>query len=104
MALIKKLEEEVLTHLKSELQNKAKYKKLIKELIVQVRAPDQGLIRLMEEDVKLRCRAEDVDVVRAVLSDAAAEYADFLKKETGFDRKVSLELVDKVPLDRHETE
>lgn len=104
MALIKKLEGEVLAHLKSELQHKDKYKKLIKELVVQVRLAEQGLIRLMEEDVKLRCRAEDTDVVRAVLKDAAADYAEFLKKETGLEKKVTLELVDKVPLDRHETE
>jgi hypothetical protein len=104
MALIKKLEGEVLAHLKSELQSKDKFKKLIKELIVQVLATHQGLIRLMEEDVKLRCRTEDTDVVRSVLKEAAGEYADFLKKETGLDKRVTLELVEKVPLDRHETE
>ena len=104
MALIKKLEGEVLAHLKSELQQKDKYKKLLKELVVQVRAAQQGLIRLMEEDVKLRCRAEDADALRSVLKEAAAEYAQFLKQETGEDTRVTLELVDKLPLDRHETE
>lgn len=39
LELMDTLKEEVLAHLKKELQDKTKYKKLIKELIVQVRVP-----------------------------------------------------------------
>ena len=44
------------------------YKKLLKSLIVQ------GLVKLMEPVVSVRCLKRDVDLVRSVLSDAENEY------------------------------
>lgn len=58
----------------------------------------------MEDDIKLRCLPKDNDVVKSVFAEAAQEYADFLKKETGMEKTVKLELVESVPLEKSDTE
>ena len=44
------------------------YKKLLRQLLIQ------GLIRLIEADVTLRCRKSDVAHVEAIIDDAIKEY------------------------------
>jgi V-type H+-transporting ATPase subunit E len=44
------------------------YKKLLRQLLIQ------GLIRLIEADVTLRCRKSDVAHVEAIIDDAITEY------------------------------
>ena len=46
----------------------AAYKKLLKQLLIQ------GLIRLIEADVTLRCRKSDVAHLESVIEDAIKEY------------------------------
>jgi V-type H+-transporting ATPase subunit E len=46
----------------------AAYKNLLKQLLIQ------GLIRLIEADVTLRCRKSDVAHVEAIIEDAIKEY------------------------------
>jgi V-type H+-transporting ATPase subunit E len=46
----------------------AAYKKLLKQLLIQ------GLIRLIEADVTLRCRKSDVAHVESIIDDAIKEY------------------------------
>jgi hypothetical protein len=58
----------------------------------------------MEDEINLRCLPKDNDVVKSVLSDAAKEYSDFLKKETGMTKTVKIELCENVPLEKKDTE
>lgn len=58
----------------------------------------------MEDDIKLRCLPKDNDVVKSVLTEAAQEYSEFLKKETGMQKTVKIELVESVPLEKKDTE
>jgi hypothetical protein len=58
----------------------------------------------MEEEIKLRCLPCDNEVVKSVLKEAAQEYSDFLKKETGMNKTVNMELVESVPLEKKDTE
>lgn len=58
----------------------------------------------MEDEVKLRCRAEDVSIVKGVISDAAKEYSKFIKQETGAERTVKIEVVEAHPLEKKDTE
>lgn len=51
------------------------YSELIKNLIIQ------GLIRLMEAEVHIRCRKSDVAVVKGVLTAAADEYKKLMKEQ-----------------------
>lgn len=59
----------------------------------------------METDINVRCKAEDVELVRSLTSEAAEAYVDFIKKETGkVLQNVKLTVIDTVPLLKNETE
>jgi len=62
-------------------QNPEQYKKLLKDLIVQ------GLLKLSEADVQVRCRRSDQGLVKDVLNDANTDY----HKKSGRTCKLSLD-------------
>ena len=53
--------------------NTEEYKDLLKKLICQ------GLIKLMEGDVKIQVRESDKDIVESVLEEAGQMYKDLMK-------------------------
>lgn len=57
------------------VSNAHNYRKLLKDLIIQ------GLLRLKEPSVLLRCRESDLELVYEVLEDAKNEYLDKVKVE-----------------------
>merc|ERR1719189_1788500 len=69
---------------KAELQKKGSDPQFITNLITQ------GLLMLLEKDVKVRCRKEDVAKVQAALKGAEAAYSKVIKAETGKDLTVNL--------------
>ena len=74
--LIQKLYKEArVIAIKQQKQKPDEYRILIKNLILQ------GLIRLMEPEVNIRCRKSDAAIVERVLAEAAAEYQQLLKAE-----------------------
>jgi len=75
--VIARVNEQCKTVLVEQLKSEATNKAFITKLIVQ------GLMRLLEDDVQIRCRASDDAVVASAMAAAAAEYAAFIKKETG---------------------
>lgn len=97
MELINELKEEVMEALKKQLQDQQKFKALMKDLIVQ------GLIRLMEPKVNLRCRTEDLKVVKSIIRDAEDEYCEFIKKELNETHECTVEICEDVPLTSSET-
>ncbi len=66
--MIEKIEEETKTKLKSQRADKNGYKALLKQLI------KQGLIKLLEEDVEIRCLKEDEPLVREVMGVCEREF------------------------------
>lgn len=62
----------------------AKYKELLTNLIVQ------GLLRLLEPEVIIRCREVDRSVVESVLSAAATKYSKVLSSEAGLNKTVKV--------------
>lgn len=58
----------------------------------------------MEDEIKLRCLPKDNEVVRSVIKEAEQEYSDFIKKETGMQKQVKIEVVESVPLEKNDTE
>lgn len=62
----------------------ARYKELLTNLIVQ------GLLRLLEPEIVIRCREVDRQVVESVLSAAAAKYSKILSDEAGINKTVKL--------------
>jgi len=76
-----------------QLKSESSHKAFITKLIVQ------GLVILLEDDVQVRCRAQDDAVVSSCLAAAAAEYAAVVLKDTGATKtcKVSLDKAVKLP-------
>jgi hypothetical protein len=52
----------------------------------------EGLIKLLEQNVQVKCRQVDVDIVRSVLSSAKSEYEETMRRETGKTYTVELEV------------
>jgi len=69
---------------RGKLQSEAQQASFITNLIVQ------GLLMLLEDQVTVRCRQSDVNVVKQCLPTAQAEYAKLIKAETGASKTTTL--------------
>jgi V-type H+-transporting ATPase subunit E len=69
-----------------------KYNKIITDLIVQ------GALMLLEPEVTVLCRKEDVPLVKSILSSAEANYAAEIKSQTGASKQVKLVIDESKPL------
>lgn len=83
-ACIDKLGGEVAGKLGEVAKAEAKYKQIIVDLIVQ------GCLKLMEEDVVVKCRSVDARVVSGVLAEASQNYAKIVQKATNVAPKLRL--------------
>ena len=63
-----------------------KYKEVLKDLIIQ------GLIKIEEPDIVVRCRKVDMDVVREIIPCARDTFVRMMKEECGEDVEVSVSL------------
>ena len=69
--LVESLQKEAGVQMQERFANdNEQYSSLLKNLLVQ------GLIKLIEAKVTLRCRESDVDTLKAVIDDAVAEYKE----------------------------
>lgn len=78
--------------LKVVIKDQKKYKELLKKLITQ------GLIRLLEKKVTIKCRKEDVEHINGILEETKAEYVKFMKDNVNKDVEIELEITDKLYL------
>ena len=60
-------------------ENKEQYFKTVKDLILQ------GMIKLIEPSLQIKCRREDVDDIKYMLEDLQEDYHKFMKEKTGRD-------------------
>ena len=67
-------------------QDSSAYSDLLKNLLIQ------GLIKLIEPKITLRCRQSDVDILQSVIDDAISEY-----KSSMLSQVVALEGKDDIP-------
>lgn len=81
---IDKLGSEVASKLGEVAKAEAKYKQIVVDLIVQ------GCLKLMEEDVVVKCRAADARVVSSCFAEAQANYAKIVSKATNVTPKLRL--------------
>merc|ERR1712151_180897 len=68
----------------SQMSDRSKHEKLIKDLIVQ------GLLMFLENEVTVRCRECDKDIVSACLQKAEDEYTKVIEKQTGVKKTCKL--------------
>ena len=68
--------------------DKEKYKSITKDLILQVSLTNKkGLLKLMEEDVTIKCRKSDVEMIKGLIDEITEIYIDSCNfhGELGFD-------------------
>ena len=68
----------------SKLSRTSDYKDLLLKLLVQ------GLLKLQEKNVKVKCRQQDLALVKSISSSAVKEYQKFMKNECGAEVKCSV--------------
>jgi V-type H+-transporting ATPase subunit E len=91
--ILKLFSEARVSIVKKQEQDKNKYAELLKNLIVQ------GLIKLMEAEVNVRCRKSDLPTVKKVVEKASEEYKALMKAEVkGLKNK---EIPLKINIDEH---
>lgn len=66
--MIERVQEEAKNHLKTQISNPQDYKQLLKGLITQ------GLIKLLEEKVEIRCLKQDEGIVKEVMGECLREF------------------------------
>merc|ERR1712098_340141 len=74
------------------LKDQATHKALLIDLITQ------GCLKVLEEKVQVRCRAQDTAIVKQVLSEAERKYAQCIKEQVGVTRSLSLTVDEAHPL------
>nr|CEL68640.1 TPA: V-type proton ATPase subunit E1 [Neospora caninum Liverpool] len=77
---------QALSQLSAVSGNQAKYQKLLEDLIVQ------GLLRLLESEVVIRCREMDKALVEAVIPNAVKRYSEIMRSEAGLNKTVTATL------------
>ena len=74
--LVNNVVEEAKTALASKLKDNNMYKSVLTKLIIQ------GLIKLLETEVNIICRKQDVDLVKSVIKDAAEQFTKMMHEQT----------------------
>eukprot|EP00919_Chromeraceae_sp_WS-2016_P074981 GHVR01177443.1.p1 GENE.GHVR01177443.1~~GHVR01177443.1.p1 ORF type:complete len:234 (+),score=66.29 GHVR01177443.1:161-862(+) len=79
---------EVVKQANNELSNtskdKNKYKKLLIKIVVQ------GLLRLLEEDVVIKCRECDVKIITEIIPDICKQYNELILQQAQVNKNVNL--------------
>jgi len=83
--VMKQLKIEVIEKL-AEISKNPQYPELIKFLIIQ------GLMTIAENQVSLKCRKEDLNIVRTQVDIALKHYQEFIKNSTGIVPKCRIEI------------
>mmetsp|Transcript_2491 Transcript_2491/g.7471 ORF Transcript_2491/g.7471 Transcript_2491/m.7471 type:complete len:233 (+) Transcript_2491:68-766(+) len=87
--VVHKISDDVKGKLAKEMMNPELCKTFITKLIVQ------GLLMLLENEVVVRCRESDKELVRSCLQPAISEYSKVIKAETGATKACQLSIDDK---------
>lgn len=68
--------EEAKLALANKVKDKELYKGVLKKLIIQ------GLIKLLDSEINVLCKKEDVEVVKSIIVDAKNEFEEIMKTQT----------------------
>ncbi|CAD7957952.1 unnamed protein product [Amoebophrya sp. A25] len=82
---------EVATKLKEVSKAEAKYKQILVDLIVQ------GCLKLMEEEVSVKCRQADMNIVKMILDQSAQAFSKLIAKAVNVRANIKL-TIDPTPL------
>ena len=72
------LKQDMIEKLKAQMSgDRDKYLKTLKDLIMQ------GMIKLAEPALQIKCREEDVGDIQGMITDLQTDYANFMQEQTG---------------------
>ena len=102
---VEKVKEETLQHMLRSVVNPTnqQYRAALKNLIIQVFIPKdiiycfQGMIKLLEPKLYVKCRKEDVALVRELIPECETQYKEIMKREASnsvVDYKTELHMAD----------
>ena len=89
--LLKQLVKEALVKIEENLAQpeNEEYREVLKKLIMQ------GLIKLLEKKVLIKCREKDVDLINGIIEEVKEEFIELMQKETGSDEyTVEIEVIE----------
>ena len=84
--LLMSLKEQVKETLLERIKNRDQYEKVLHQLILQ------GLVRLLERNVKIRVLKKDFDLAKGLIRSIKSDFTDFIQNELGKDITVNLEV------------
>jgi len=73
---VNSLVEETKTALIDKIKDKKLYKDVLTKLIIQ------GLIKLLESEVNIVCKKEDLELVKSILQDAKSQFVTLMKEQS----------------------
>lgn len=74
--LIEKMQNEIKSKLLATTNDRQKYRELLKKLILQ------GMIKMLEETVEVKCLDKDLDLVRELLPQCQREFSEICEVKT----------------------
>lgn len=74
--MVNSLVEETKTAMVEKIKDKKLYKDVLTKLIIQ------GLIKLLETEVNIVCKKEDVELVKSILQEAKSQFVSLMKEQS----------------------
>ena len=84
--LLLSLKEEVRETLVNRIRNRSDYEKVLHDLILQ------GLVRLLERNIKVRVLEKDVELAKGLLKSVKNDFTQFIKDNLGKETTVNIEV------------
>lgn len=88
-SLLEKLKVEIEGRLRETIKDQEKYRNLLKQLLLQ------GALRLLEKELFIMCRNEDVGLIEGMLGEVQDSYRDYIKEHIGRDTEVAFTIIRK---------
>lgn len=82
--LVNSVVDEAKEALVQKLKDRASYKQVLMKLIIQ------GLIKLLESEVNIICKKEDIDLIKGVVEEAKKEFTKLMHEQTVKFKKLEL--------------
>lgn len=74
--MVNSLVEETKTALVEKIKDKKLYKDVLTKLIIQ------GLIKLLETEVNIVCKKEDLELVKSIIQEAKSQFVSLMKEQS----------------------
>lgn len=95
-SLLDELKHDTETKLKATISNKKVYKELLRKLLLE------GAVRLIESDIQILCREEDVSLIKEIIADAEKDFQEFMRNNMNKEYTTKFTIIDKKFMEKEE--